>query len=78
MRICEHKYSDSGFTFQRMKKIIHKSLANIDVNSIHTAISSSNYEVLILVDKKNMYIYDLKGMSNNPEEPFMPSKYRCC
>jgi len=32
----------------------------MDLNSVHTAVSTAENELLIFVDKKDMHIYDLR------------------
>jgi len=72
LRIYEHEIrGDGNCSMKRIKEIYHPSLKDVDTNTVHTALSTKQSEILILVDQKDMHLFDLTGIVlDKPEIEF--------
>ena len=43
-------------------------MKDVDTNTVHTALSTKQYEILILIDQKDMYLFDLTGIDLEDSE----------
>ena len=69
LRIYEHEIiGDGSCNMKRIKKIYHPSLKDVETNTVHTALSTKQSEILILVDRKDMYLFDLTGIDLEDSE----------
>ena len=60
---------------KRIIKIYHPSLKDVDTNTVHTALSTKQYEILVLVDQKDMHLYDLTDIDLEvPDKTFYITK----
>jgi hypothetical protein len=69
IRIFDHHVDEQGLVvLKRVKKIVDLKMSErMDMNTVHTAVSNAENELLIFVDKKDMHIYDLRDLTLDRE-----------
>ena len=69
LRIYEHEIREDGScNMKRIKKIYHASFKDVDTNTVHTALSTKESEIFILVDQKDMHVYDFTDIDLEDSE----------
>lgn len=62
LRIFEHSVEQGDCKVNRKMKIHHETMfKDVNLNTLHTGIFTENNNFLILVDDKDLHIFDMRG-----------------
>lgn len=84
IRILEHRMErdpntgDENLRPKRVKKILIPNMTEkLNIESIHTAVATANEELLILVDKKNLNILDMRDLEKGEDGAYTVEEIIC-